>query len=431
MIFYKLYKERGNLVKAYKMHKICKKIIYFDLFDEQYYLKHNPDVKNSRISPIDHYLYFGYKEGRNPGKLFNNNYYLKKYPDVKKKGMNPLVHYILHGKKEGRYKNMNEEDFNDKKIKELNKKLKKTNTKLINTIKRQDKVFDSYQSLFNVLFVYTDIETKGLLRNIQLLINEILIFIDNVCKKHEIEYWLAYGNLLGVIRHDGKAIPWDDDGDIGLMRRDYEKFFTIINQEIKDNGLEDKLFVHRFFHSPTIKYHISAFGKVAYRIYPDSDKFYDFIADVDLFPYEFISVEDGLKEEIAEKYQIKHDQYYIDITDGKIDKMEGITRFREEMGLTDSKANYVVPGVDGDVLRFYNTSDLFPLKKANYEGIDVFIPNNPKGLLKTRYGGNIMKMPQVIGVHDKLKEFSKIDNINEIYEKAIDEMREANKNFKN
>ena len=40
-------------------------------------------------------------------------------------------------------------------------------------------------------------------------------------------------------------------------------------------------------------------------------------------------------------------------------------------------------------------------------GIDVFIPNNPKGLLKTRYGGNIMKMPQVIGVHDKLKEFSK------------------------
>ena len=166
-------------------------------------------------------------------------------------------------------------------------------------------------------------------------------------------------------------------------------------------------------------------------IHPDSDKFYDFIADVDLFPYEFISVEDGLKEEIAEKYQIKHDQYYIDITDGKIDKMEGITRFREEMGLTDSKANYVVPGVDGDVLRFYNTSDLFPLKKANYEGIDVFIPNNPKGLLKTRYGGNIMKMPQVIGVHDKLKEFSKIDNINEIYEKAIDEMREANKNFKN
>ena len=85
MIFYKLYKERGNLVKAYKMHKICKKIIYFDLFDEQYYLKHNPDVKNSRISPIDHYLYFGYKEGRNPGKLFNNNYYLKKYPDVKKR----------------------------------------------------------------------------------------------------------------------------------------------------------------------------------------------------------------------------------------------------------------------------------------------------------------------------------------------------------
>ena len=55
MLFYIL-KEKGNLKKAYKMHKASKKIKQLDLFDEKYYLKKYPSVRNARISTLNHYV---------------------------------------------------------------------------------------------------------------------------------------------------------------------------------------------------------------------------------------------------------------------------------------------------------------------------------------------------------------------------------------
>ena len=71
-------------------------------FNKHWYLKTYPDVEKAKVDPIEHYLKFGWKEGRNPGPHFDTLLYLNKYVDVKNKGHNPLLHYERSGKKEGR-----------------------------------------------------------------------------------------------------------------------------------------------------------------------------------------------------------------------------------------------------------------------------------------------------------------------------------------
>lgn len=64
------------------------------------------------------------------------------------------------------------------------------------------------------------------LKNIEI---DLLSKIDEFCREHEITYFIYAGTLLGAVRHGG-FIPWDDDIDIAMPRKDYERFKNIISE---------------------------------------------------------------------------------------------------------------------------------------------------------------------------------------------------------
>ncbi len=69
------------------------------------------------------------------------------------------------------------------------------------------------------------------LRRLQLTELEMLEEVDRICRKNGIPYSLDAGTLLGAVRHKG-FIPWDDDLDVMLLHKDYERFYEACKKDL-------------------------------------------------------------------------------------------------------------------------------------------------------------------------------------------------------
>lgn len=81
--------------------------------------------------------------------------------------------------------------------------------------------------------LFPDEREKGdtTLRKCQLVMLRMLKILDHLCRKHNVDYFLTGGTLLGAVRHGG-FIPWDDDIDVGMTRKNFEKFVKQVVPEL-------------------------------------------------------------------------------------------------------------------------------------------------------------------------------------------------------
>lgn len=75
----------------------------------------------------------------------------------------------------------------------------------------------------------TDNEVSNLQKSLLICYEEL----SDVCEKYGISIFLQGGSLLGAVRHSG-FIPWDDDMDFGMLRKDYNMFINIFERELSD-----------------------------------------------------------------------------------------------------------------------------------------------------------------------------------------------------
>lgn len=81
--------------------------------------------------------------------------------------------------------------------------------------------------------VKCDFLVTSKMRKVQLIGLDLLLEFDRVCREHQLKYFLIGGTLLGAIRHKG-FIPWDDDIDVAMLRKDYEQFLEIAPHEFSE-----------------------------------------------------------------------------------------------------------------------------------------------------------------------------------------------------
>lgn len=129
---------------------------------------------------------------------------------------------------------------------------------------------------------------------------DLLAELDKMCRNYNLRYCVAAGTLLGAIRHRG-FIPWDDDIDIYMLRKDYDQLMILANQFTFPYFLQSTYTEKKLYRPHAQLRNSNTTG------YIDEDKYRDINKGIfiDIFPLDGVS---ELEEENRKQRKI-YDRY--------------------------------------------------------------------------------------------------------------------------
>ena len=225
---------------------------------------------------------------------------------------------------------------------------------------------------------------RGMARDVQLAGLVLLREVLRVARENGFHPWTISGSLLGTVRHNGHFIPWDDDVDQGMIREEYDRFCEVFNEKCHEGYYAWRRFSRKWNQI-----------KVSHRELPKDVT--SSVMSYDLYH----SPLPTLKEKHALFMKVRDAQ---ERNAARFDPQADDTAHRA--ALDSARREWIMDGKDSAppetkpaVLRgiefmtpdwvketVYDYDDIFPLKPATFEGVDVMVPNDPETVLTYNYG---------------------------------------------
>ena len=238
---------------------------------------------------------------------------------------------------------------------------------------------------------------------------EILRKVADFCESQNLVYCLGYGTLLGAVRHKG-YIPWDDDIDIIMPRKDYNRFLESFNGSVSDLAVmapELDLsyyapYANVYDERTILEEDVVSHGKLSLGV------------KIDIFPFDYVPDDYNLYHEFWTRS--RRNTSILHVKNRKLSFCHGRDRLilairklqyvfisvrriqRRQLELLNDK-RYSSNGPLMDVIAsterhetVISENDLFPATKLPFEGIEFRVPRDYDKMLTVVYG-DYMQLP--------------------------------------
>ena len=244
----------------------------------------------------------------------------------------------------------------------------------------------------------------------QKIMLDILSEIHRICVENHLTYWLEAGTLLGAIRHKG-FIPWDDDCDVSMPRKDYEKFLERAQSQLPETMFLQTKETDKEYPLPWAK--VRKNGTLLIETGETGKENYHHGIFVDVFPYDYYESADVIhkllwhrqtkdKKHKYPKGSWKRHWYGFYANVILWFPMHAIKKKRAYLAthydaLNTKGYRYFTYAADvGDIFPT-KADEILPVALAEnvFEGRSFYLPHDAKRLLEASYGADYMQLPPV------------------------------------